>query len=312
MPLPLRLPSDEHLADLTAGEEAIARSVLYAALFDYPLTLSQLRQTLIGSTQTPSAILGSADRSPALAHIIEQRDGYFFPSGRSDLIDTRRRREARSRAFLAAHWPLLRLIAALPFVRMVALSGSIAHLNLEAGGDLDLFLVTRGSRVWSTTVAVVLLAKLLRRRGTLCANFVVADSALRFEQQDLFTANQIINLQPLTGHETFRQILVLNPFVRQFYPNFHPSSARTARLRQSRVLRSTRWSMETLLLVPSLMAERVCRRAYRAYLRRRSSTWQSPDQVVLGDRVLKLHTHSHRRTVLSRFEDSVHNLQGQR
>jgi len=29
---------------------------------------------------------------------------------------------------------------------MVALSGSVAHLNLEGSGDLDLFIVTRGRR----------------------------------------------------------------------------------------------------------------------------------------------------------------------
>ena len=48
-------------------------------------------------------------------------------------------------------------------------------------------------------VAVVLLAKLLRRRKTICANFVLADSALALDQQDLFTASQMIHLKPLVG-----------------------------------------------------------------------------------------------------------------
>ena len=39
-------------ATLSANELAVARSVLYASLFDYPLTLAQLRQTLIESAQT--------------------------------------------------------------------------------------------------------------------------------------------------------------------------------------------------------------------------------------------------------------------
>ena len=38
---------------------------------------------------------------------------------------------------------------------MVALSGSIAHCNLDRGGDLDLFIVTHGHHVWSVTVAVL-------------------------------------------------------------------------------------------------------------------------------------------------------------
>jgi len=42
------------VSTLSGDELAIARSVIYASLFDYPLTLAQLRQTLIESVQTPS------------------------------------------------------------------------------------------------------------------------------------------------------------------------------------------------------------------------------------------------------------------
>src|SRR5439155_26080398 len=137
---------------------AIARSVLFASLFDYPLTLAQLRQTLIESVQTPSRILSTYLSSEPLQAAIDYRDGFFFPRGCDQLVEERRRREARSRAFLHHHRVLLRLICLIPYVRMVALSGSIAHLNLERSGDLDLFIVTRGRRVWSVTVAVLVLA----------------------------------------------------------------------------------------------------------------------------------------------------------
>jgi hypothetical protein len=293
---------------LAPAEEAIARSVLYAALFEYPLTLSQLRQTLIGSRQTASEITAAMRCGGALAQIVDQKDGYFFPADRADLIQVRRRRESRSRAFLATHRPLLQLIAALPYVRMVALSGSVAHLNLESGGDLDLFIVTRGAHVWSTAVAAVILAKLLGRRRTLCANFIVADSALAFDQQDLFSASQVINLKPLTGEATFRQILAANPFIRDFYPNFHAPDCGYLRMRQPVLLRWLKQVAEALLAVPSRLAERICRVAYRAYLRRRASTWTSPGQVTLGDSILKLHTRSHRTEILTRFDLAIRDV----
>lgn len=305
MPSPLRLNSVPLRPDLSADEGAIARSVLYAALFDYPLTLAQLRRTLIGSTQTPSQILATLRTSVALGDIVDQADGYFFPAGRRDLIDVRRSREARSRGFLDSHGLLLRTIAALPYVRMLALSGSVAHLNLEQGGDLDIFLVTRGRRVWSTTVIVVLLAKLLGRRRTLCANFVVADTALHFAQADLFTANQIVGLKTVTGADVFQTIVRLNPFVRAFYPNFHGADSSPLRIRHGAAMRLLRRSAEVALWAPSAVFELVCRTAYRSYLRRRASTWTSPDQVTLGDAVVKLHTRSHRHEVLSRFDEAV-------
>jgi hypothetical protein len=292
--------------DTLSGEElAIARSVLYAALFDYPLTLAQLRQTLIESAQTPTEILGAYNRSGVLQAVVDYRDGFFFLRGRPELLDERRRREARSRAFLRRHRTLLALVTSLPYVRMVALSGSIAHLNLEGDGDLDLFIVTRGRRVWSVTVAVVVLAKLLRRRRTVCANFVVADSHLALEQGDLFTASQIVHLRPIVGRDVFLQFVAANPFVRRFYPNFHPTETALVRIRRRPMLQALTAVCERLLALPSLAVEAFCRRAYRTYLKRQASSWRSPEQVRLEDDVLKLHTRSHRQSVMERFEQAV-------
>ncbi|HEX4347355.1 MAG TPA: hypothetical protein VHZ73_07265 [Vicinamibacterales bacterium] len=295
----------QHAAALDAQELAIARSVVYASLFDYPLTLAQLRQTLIESAQTPSQILATYDRSDELQELVDYRDGFFFPRGRYDLVNERRRREARSRQFLARYRPLLAIICGLPYVRMVALSGSIAHLNLEGSGDLDLFIVTRGRHVWSVTVASVLLSKLLRKRRLLCANFVVADDRLVLDQQDLFTASQIIHLKPLVGQDVYRQLLAHNPFVKRFYPNFHESAAGSLGFRRRRAREAVRSMAEWLLAWPSAAVERVCRSAYRSYLLRRATTWQSPEQVRLEVDCLKLHTQSHRRSVLARFDRAV-------
>jgi hypothetical protein len=302
----------------TLGEQdlAIARSVLYASLFDYPLTLAQLRQTLIEWTATPSQILAAYHRSDALQAAIEYRDGFFFPRGRHELVAERRRREARSRSFLDRQRRLLSIVCALPFVRMVALSGSVAHLNLEGGGDLDLFIVTRGRHVWSVTVLVVLLARLLGRRRTVCANFVVADSRLALEQQDLFTASQMVHLKPLIGRDLFFDFIEANPFVRRFYPNFQPPGpAQTPRMVWDSASPGLSWrsivfarlkpTVEWLLASPSRAFEVLCRRAYRSYLTRRAASWQSPEQVRLEDDFLKLHTRSHRQTVLERFERTV-------
>ena len=88
---------------MTSRELAIARSVIYASLFDYPLTLDQLHQTLIESDQTAPELLAVYEGSEMLQAIVDYRDGFFVPGGRDDLIAERRRREARSRAFLGQH-----------------------------------------------------------------------------------------------------------------------------------------------------------------------------------------------------------------
>ena len=299
----------ERWSDLaTSRELAIARSVIYASLFDYPLTLDQLHQTLIESDQTAAEVLAVYEGSEMLQAIVDYRDVFFFPAGRDDLIAERRRREARSRAFLERHRRLLRLLCALPFTRLVALSGSIAHLNLEERGDLDLFIVTRGRRVWTVTVAVLLLAKLLRQRRIVCANFVLADSHLRLglEQQDVFTANQVIHLKPLIGADVLNEFTGVNPFVRRFYPNAINYSRDVSPISvRSRGLAVVKGALELVLELPAPLIERACRQLYAWHLRRRAASWRSPDQVRLQSDYLKLHTQSHRHSVLQRFDAAV-------
>jgi hypothetical protein len=294
---------------VTTRELAIARSVIYASLFDYPLTLDQLHHSLIESDQTRPEILAVYEGSELLRDAIEYQDGFFFPAGRGDLVAERRRREARSDAFLTEHRLALRLICALPFTRLVALSGSVAHRNLEPNGDLDLFIVTRGPRVWTVTVMLLVLTKLLRRRRTICANFIVADSHLTVDQQDLFTANQAIHLQPLIGGDVAERFRAANPFVTRCYPN---SGTRVplppAVDVRSRGLGLAKRLLETALRLPSPVIEAVCRRAYAWHLRRRAGSWRSPDQVRLQSDYLKLHTRSHRHSVLDRFHATVDTL----
>lgn len=292
-------------AVLADGELAIARSVLYASLFDYPLTLAQLRQSLIESRVTPTEILRAYGASPSLQAAVEHRDGFFFPRGRADFIDERRRREARSRAFLRRHHLLLSLVCLVPYVRMAALSGSIAHLNLEGHGDLDLFIVTRGRRVWSVTLAVVVLAKLMRRRAIVCANYVVADSRLTLDEQDLFTASQIVHLKPLVGRDVFRAFVSANPFVACFYPNFHEAGSPALPFRRAGMFDGVKRAVEMLLAWPWDGLEALCRIAYRTYLKRQAASWLSPEQVRLEDDCVKLHTRSHRQEVMERFEQAV-------
>ncbi|MGH9144395.1 MAG: hypothetical protein ACRD2I_24915, partial [Vicinamibacterales bacterium] len=261
------------------------------------------------SDQTRPEILAVYEGSELLRDLVEYRDGYFFPLGRGDMVAERRRREVRSDRFLAQHRLALRLICALPFTRLVALSGSIAHRNLEPDGDLDLFIVTRGARVWTVTVMVLVLTKLLRRRRTICANFVLADSHLRLDQQDLFSANQVIHLQPLIGADVVWRFRDANPFVARCYPNSGQPGQQLPLVEvRGRWLNAIKCVLQAILGAASPVVESVCRRAYAWHLRRRAGSWRSPDQVRLQADYLKLHTQSHRHAVLDRFEATVDTL----
>ena len=280
---------------LPSQERAVLQSVVYAALFDYPLTLTQLKETLIGTVAEEADLLRWFSSSAFLQRTLEYADGFFFPRGRRDLLLTRTRREATSRALLSEMAMPLRMVERMPFVRMAALSGSLAHLNAEADADLDLFVITSPHRVWTTTVTLLVASRLLGWRKRLCLNYVVSERALWIAPADLFSANQIVHLQPLTGEVTYRKFLDANRFVSRFYPNFRrrPVPPEAA---------SARWLEGILDYSVGPLLEAVCRLLYRTHLRRHAHTWKSRDQVRLEAECLKLHTQSHRREIMERFE----------
>jgi hypothetical protein len=298
-----------------AQELAVLRSVIYASLFDYPLTLEQVCATLVEVRADEPTVAGWWRESEFLQAAIEHRDGLYFPAGRGDLVGTRTRREALSRDLLERDRRLLALVSGMPFVRMVAVSGSLAHLNAEAPADLDLFVITAPHRVWSVTLAVLVTARLLGWRKRMCLNYVISERALSIAPADLFSANQIIHLRPIVGHEVFAGFIDANPFVRVFYPNFQASAVSdqlsavshqlSAVSRQPSAV-SRRPAIEQVLsLGIAPLFEKASRWIYRRHLARKSATWRSRDQVRLEPECLKLHTSSHRAETLQRFDAAV-------
>ena len=281
-------------------ELAVLRSVVYASLFDYPLEPAQLEASLMGVGAPAAAIERWWRESELLQATIEYRDGLSFPAGRSDLVRTRSRREAVSRELLDRDRRLLSFVANMPFVRMVALSGSLAHLNAEGSADLDLFVITAPHRVWSVVVATVMLAKMLGWRKRLCMNYVVSEHALAIEPRDLFSANQIIHLRPISGHAVFEHFVTANAFVTKIYPNFElPEAPNTHDPRPKTFFE------RALSFGFAQVAEATARLLYGWYLRRRSASWQSRDQVRLEAECLKLHTSSHRASTLAKFDAAM-------
>jgi hypothetical protein len=284
-----------------AQELAFLRSVTYASLFDYPLTLAQLHASLVEVRADRAAVASWWRDSAFLQATVEYRDGHYFSTGRADLLDTRMRREALSRDLLEREHRVLSLVARMPFVRMVALSGSLAHLNAERSADLDLFVITAPGHVWSVTLSVLVISRLLGWRKRMCLNYVISERAMAIEPADLFSANQIIHLRPIIGHDVFEQFVNANPFVKRFYPNFEASSTP----RTSASAKASTLAERALSFGAGRVLESVARAIYGWHLKRRAATWQSIDQVRLEAECLKLHTSSHRASTLESFDAAM-------
>jgi hypothetical protein len=280
-----------------AEDRAILRTVTYAALFQFPLSLAELERRLMDAPLDLAAIrrrLGGA----FLRQRIGVTEGLVHPRGREAWISLRRERQERAEALLSLHRRALRLLGRFPFVRLVALSGGCAHGN-ATDQDVDVFLVVKRGRAWCVFGALLLLAKAAGLRRTLCLNYIVDEDALALPERDVFTAAEIVGLRPLRGQEGYTRFLRANAWVEERFPNFVREAAAAVGLEEAGAGRF----VEALLECgPAPILEWLSRRLFGAHLRRKA---RGNPGVVLGAGRLKLHLRDHRPELLAAYDKAL-------
>ena len=206
---------------MTPLEDAILRTILYADVFNFALTLEELHHFLIAATpanvdQIEQAIM----RSPRLQAALVCIDGLFMIAGREELAALRQTREQASAALWEAAARYGRWIGRLPFVRMVALTGALAMRNAIANDDIDYVIITTERRVWLARALTIVIVRLARLRGVhLCPNYLLAETALRQDRRDLYMAHEIAQMIPVYGRDLYRRMRLQNAWVAAHLPN---------------------------------------------------------------------------------------------
>jgi hypothetical protein len=201
-------------------ERAILQAVCYADVFDYPLSAAEVHRYLVGvkaSAPEVGRVLAGDRLVPGrLVH----RDGLFTLPGREGIVKLRRKRRVAAERLWRSAIHYGRHMARLPFVRMVAVTGSLAANNVDPEADVDYLIVTSPGRLWMCRALVVAVVRRAARRGVvLCPNFLLSEAALELRQQDLYTAWELAQMVPLAGLETYHLLRRSNPWAERFLPN---------------------------------------------------------------------------------------------
>ena len=209
----------------TALERMVLETLAYSDVFDYPLTAEEVHRAL----PHPATLQDVTASLEGLGEHVTAAGPYFALAGRAELVATRERRGAASRALVRRADAYGRVIAALPFVRMVGLTGSLAVDNAEAGDDVDYLVVTAPGRVWLARAMTMLVVRFAALRGLmLCPNYILAESALVLPQRDLYTARELLQTRPIAGEAVFDRMLRENAWCRGLLPNWEVLSSRAS------------------------------------------------------------------------------------
>ena len=216
----LSLGHDMQVLNVSAGDlrTAILCTLAYADVFDYPLTTAEVHRYLIGYQASQQEVDAALDSMPGSQVGVNGR--LWTLPGRKKIVGLRRRREAQAGKL----WPLAlkygRRIAALPFVRMVAVTGALAADNVELDADLDYLVVTRPGYLWVTRAMILAIDQATNvSLARICPNFILAESHLTLDDRDLFTAQELARMIPITGLAAYAALRAQNRWTDSFLPN---------------------------------------------------------------------------------------------
>ena len=280
---------------MTHIETGIVKALVYADLFDFPLTKKEICARYIGNKTVKQEMVGQI-----LADLVDRRridsDGtYYFLPGKNQLAGLRKNRLLPSTQKQMRATAIALQLARIPGVLGVALTGTVAVENAHAEDDIDLMIVTQPGRLWLTRLLVTGYLDLLglRRKpgqeevnNAFCVNLYVDAQGLEVPKQlqNLYTAHEVIQATFVWQQmELATYFLQENRWIKRFLPNvFIP---------QNRTLKRMSGKMS---LVESLSYA-----LQRWYMnRRKTREWVTQSQAYF-------HPKDMAKIVLSRYDQSL-------
>jgi len=182
-------------------ERAIAKTIAFFDVFSYPVSLAEIRDFLFQGRENVSTadILDTLRDSSFLADTIVCERGYYVLRGRQDLVTLRNQRYRIAEKKYARARAASKIIARVPFVRLVCVVNSLAMSNACAESDIDLFIATQPGHIWTVRFIVTALLDIMglrprtdKKKDAICASFFASADSYNM------TGLQIID-DPATG-----------------------------------------------------------------------------------------------------------------
>lgn len=200
----------------TTLQQAILLTIAYADVFDYPLTALEVHRYLTGLLASPEQVNQMLQKTSAVV----QTGVYFCLPSRESLVALRQEREQKSARLWTHARRYGQWIASMPYVRMVAVTGSLAMNNTDGSADVDYLIVTTPGHLWLCRGMILALRRAALLDGiNLCPNYLITTRALHFPEQNLYAAHELAQMIPLNGMDIYYEIRRQNQWVDQYLPN---------------------------------------------------------------------------------------------
>jgi hypothetical protein len=197
----------------------VLKTILYFDVFSYPLKEEEI--VLLSRDNNNDLQTLSALKELHKQGIVKNKDDFYYIED-SSKIERRKKGNILAEKRLKTAMRYSRIMSWFPYVRAIMLSGSISKGYMGENDDIDYFIVTQPGRLWITRTFLTLFKKifLLNSYRNFCINFFTDADNLGVKERTRYAATEIVFLLPIFNLSMYRKILIDNPWVKSYYPEF--------------------------------------------------------------------------------------------
>lgn len=193
----------------------------YFDIFNHPLREDELSELCCN-------LLPQDQLNASLHHWVQtgvcfkQKDYFGLNPGLSESIAMRHSKETEARKYFNRLPFFARLISHFPYVKALAVSGSLSKNVIHEDGDIDYFVITQENRLWICRALLILFKKvfLLNSKKYFCVNYFVDEKNLTITDKNIYTAVEIAYLLPVYNGELIQRMKQQNEWTNSYLPGF--------------------------------------------------------------------------------------------
>lgn len=317
-------------------EKSILATIVYYDTLDYPLTGFEIYKYLINPLRfislTPDRKIEEAHfnvlslsnilkalKSQNLRQCIEEKNGFYFLSGRGDIIRTHiERKKIAARKWKKAK-RIISLMQVIPYIRMVAISGSLALNNTKKESDIDILIVTANKRIWISRFLTALFIQLIgkKRRGKstkdkICLNHYITDASLEIKFTSLYNAQTYAHLVPILELEKgiYARFQEANKWIRDYLVFYPEPEAKNLKTFEPNFLSRGLARFEEMVLNGRLgnILEKKLEKWQKKHIKKDPLTYKKGGRVTVDDTQLEFHPDSPEKGIIDKYNATMKKL----
>lgn len=203
--------------------------------------------------------------------------GEFYSLQNNYSIAQRRcRGNDRARELLATAKKIAVLLSGFPFVRGVAVSGSLSKNYADESTPIDLFIITARNRLWIARTCMLCFKNFtgLFNKQHYRLDYFVDEDHVEIAEKNIYTATEVATLVPLQGSIAFEKFYSDNAWMKNFLPNKYLRVSSAGGIKTTRI----KWVSEKMLsnfigsMLDDMLMKITAKRWEKKELQRRSNS----------------------------------------